>query len=74
MNGLVEIAGPERAPLGEMAARFLKAAKDPRTVVTDPTATYFGVVLEETSLVPGGAARLAPTTFESFLARGELRT
>ncbi len=73
-NGLVEIAGPEREPLDRMVARFLAAAKDPRVVVTDPAATYFGVVLDETSLVPAGAARLAPTTFDTFLARGELRT
>ena len=74
VNGLVEIAGPECAPLGQMVARFLAAANDPRVVVADETATYFGVVLEQESLVPGGAARLAPTTFETFLARGELRT
>lgn len=74
MNGLVEIAGPERAPLDRMVARFLSAAHDPRIVVTDPASTYFGVVLDETSLVPAGAARLGATTFDRFLGRGELRT
>jgi len=74
VNGLVEIAGPESAPLDQMVTRFLTAANDPRVVVADQMSTYFGVVLDETSLVPAHAARLAPTTFETFLARGELRT
>lgn len=73
VNGLVEIAGPDRAPLDRMVARFLSAAQDPRVVVTDSGATYFGVVLDQTSLVPAGQARLAATTFDTFLARGELR-
>ncbi|MBA4762140.1 SDR family oxidoreductase [Sphingomonas sp.] len=73
-NGLVEIAGPDRQALDQMVARFLSAAHDPRVVVSDPASPYFGVVLEETSLVPQGPARLGPTTFQTFLARGELRT
>ena len=74
VNGVVEIAGPDREPLDHMVARFLSAAGDPRVVVPDPASTYFGVVLDEASLVPTGSARLAPTTFETFLGRGELRT
>lgn len=74
VNGLVEIAGPDRAPLDRMVARFLSAAHDPRVVVADPASTYFGVVLDETSLVPTGPARLGATMFDTFLARGELRT
>lgn len=74
VNGLVEIAGPDRAPLDRMVARFLSAAHDPRIVITDPASTYFGVVLDETSLVPAGPARLATTAFDTFLGRGELRT
>lgn len=74
VNGLVEIAGPDRAPLNHMVARFLTAAHDARVVIADPASTYFGVVLDETSLVPAGAARLGGTTFDTFLARGELRT
>lgn len=74
VNGLVEIAGPDRQPLNEMVARFLTAAQDPRIVIADPASTYFGVVLDETSLVPAGPALLGATTFETFLARGELRT
>jgi uncharacterized protein YbjT (DUF2867 family) len=57
-GGIIEIAGPERAPLNEIVARYLKAAGDPREVVCDPEARYFGGYVEERSLVPLGEARL----------------
>jgi uncharacterized protein YbjT (DUF2867 family) len=41
-NGITEIAGPERAPFNEIVARYLKAVGDPRKVVSDPEARYFG--------------------------------
>ena len=41
-NGIVEIAGPERAPFNEIIARYLKAVGDPRQVVSDPEARYWG--------------------------------
>src|SRR3954465_11065259 len=66
-NGIVEIAGPERAPFNEIVAHFLKAVGDPREVVGDPEARYFGGVVEERSLVPLGEARLGPTRFEDWL-------
>ena len=66
-NGIVEIAGPERAPFNEIVARYLKAVGDPREVVGDPEARYFGGRVEERSLVPLGEARLAPTRFEDWL-------
>jgi uncharacterized protein YbjT (DUF2867 family) len=57
-NGIVEIAGPERAPFDEIVSRYLKALGDPRRVVRDPEARYFGGRVEERSLVPLGEARL----------------
>src|SRR5262249_4631126 len=57
-NGIVEIAGPERAPFNEIVARYLKAVGDPREVVRDPEARYYGGRVEEHSLVPLGEARL----------------
>src|SRR5690606_40487368 len=57
-NGIVEIAGPERAAFDEIVARYLKAIGDPREVVRDPEARYFGGRVEERSLVPLGEARL----------------
>src|SRR3954466_15423572 len=57
-NGVVEIAGPERASFNEIVARYLKAVGDPRQVVSDPEARYWGGRVEERSLVPLGEARL----------------
>ena len=66
-NGIVEIAGPERAPFNEIVARYLKALGDPRAVVSDPEARYFGGRVEERSLVPLGEARLGRITLDEWL-------
>src|ERR1700751_646830 len=63
-NGRVEIAGPERAPFNEIVARYLKAIGDPREVVRDPGALYFGGRVEELSLVPLGEVRLGRIGFD----------
>jgi uncharacterized protein YbjT (DUF2867 family) len=68
-NGITEIAGPERAPFNEIAARYLKAVDDPRKAVKDPEARYFGGRLEEKSLVPLGEARLGHLNLEEWLRR-----
>jgi uncharacterized protein YbjT (DUF2867 family) len=68
-NGIVEIAGPERAPFNEIVARYLKALGDPRTVVSDPEARYFGGRVEERSLVPLGEARLGRIGLDEWLRR-----
>jgi uncharacterized protein YbjT (DUF2867 family) len=66
-NAIIEIAGPERAPFNEIVARYLKAVGDPREVVKDPEARYFGGRLEEKSLVPLGEARLGRLNLEQWL-------
>jgi len=68
-NGIIEIAGPERAPFSEMVGRYLDAVGDPREVVRDPEARYFGGRLEEESLVPWGEARLGCLNLEEWLRR-----
>jgi uncharacterized protein YbjT (DUF2867 family) len=68
-NGIVEIAGPERAPFNEIIARYLKAVGDPRVVVCDPEARYWGGRLEELSLVPLGEARLGRIGLAEWLRR-----
>jgi uncharacterized protein YbjT (DUF2867 family) len=70
-NGIVEIAGPERAPFNEFVARYLKAVGDPREVVRDPEARYFGGRVEEHSLVPLGEARLGRIRFDEWIRRSQ---
>ncbi|WP_315832229.1 SDR family oxidoreductase [Bradyrhizobium prioriisuperbiae] len=70
-NGIVEIAGPDRAPFNEIVARYLKAVGDPREVVRDPEARYFGGRVEEHSLVPLSEARLGQIGLDEWLRRSK---
>jgi uncharacterized protein YbjT (DUF2867 family) len=70
-SGIIEIAGPERAPFNEIVARYLKAVDDPRKVVRDPEARYFGSRVEERSLVPLGEARLGRIGLDEWLRRSK---
>jgi uncharacterized protein YbjT (DUF2867 family) len=67
VNGTVEVAGPEQFRLDELIRRSLSAHNDPREVVADPQARYFGAKLSERTLVPGDDARLGGTRFEDWL-------
>ena len=66
LNATVEIAGPERWPLSELIQRYLTLTHDPRKVVTDPHARYFGVELKDDTLVPGDNPRLGSITFDEW--------
>ena len=70
-NGVVEIAGPERAPFNDIVARYLKSVGDPREVVGDPKAAYWGGQVEERSLVPVGEARLGRIRLDEWLRRSQ---
>ena len=72
-NGIIEIAGPERAPFNEFVGRYLKALGDPREVVRDPEARYFGGRVEERSLVPLGEARLGRINLDEWLRRSQAK-
>jgi uncharacterized protein YbjT (DUF2867 family) len=68
-NGLVEVAGPEQFRFDELIRDALAAHKDPREVIADRRARYFGAELSERSLIPGGDARLGKTRFEDWLGQ-----
>jgi uncharacterized protein YbjT (DUF2867 family) len=66
LNGIVEVAGPEQFRLDELIRGVLKASNDPREVITDPQAQYFGITPSERTLLPGEDARIAETRFEDW--------
>jgi uncharacterized protein YbjT (DUF2867 family) len=67
VNGTVEIGGPGKFRLDELVRRGLAASKDPREVVADQHAGYYGIPISEKTLVPGNHARLGETRFETWL-------
>ncbi len=69
VNGVVEVAGPEAFQLDELIRKGLAAKNDPRTVVTDEHATYFGTELKESTLLPGPDAIIAKTRFADWIAQ-----
>ena len=69
LNGMVEIAGPEQFRLDELIRGVLTTQNDPREVVTDPQARYFGINPGERALLPGPDARVAETRFSDWLTR-----
>jgi uncharacterized protein YbjT (DUF2867 family) len=68
-NSTIELAGPERVGLDELARRFLGAMKDARQVVADVHARYFGAELDDRSLTPGDGPRVGSTRFADWLSR-----
>ena len=68
VNGMVEVAGPEIFRFDELVAKGIKARNDPRKVVADPDALYFGSHLSEKTLIAGEGARLAHTKFDEWIA------
>ncbi len=73
VNGTIEVGGPEQFRLDELVRRALAARNDPREVVTDPRARYYGVDVSERTLVPGDDARLAETRFDDWLSESTLQ-
>jgi uncharacterized protein YbjT (DUF2867 family) len=72
-NATIEIAGPERIPLDELVRRFLKATKDPRKVIADTHARYFGTELNDKSLTPGDKPRIGAIRFDDWLTNSVAR-
>jgi uncharacterized protein YbjT (DUF2867 family) len=69
LNGTVEVAGPVQYRLDELVRRALAARKDPREVIADPRARYFGAELSERTLLPGDGARIGTTSLQQWLSR-----
>jgi uncharacterized protein YbjT (DUF2867 family) len=72
VNGTVEVAGPQQFRFDELIRQSLAARNDPREVVVDPHARYFGAELGERSLVPAGEARLGEIRFKEWLGQAVL--
>ena len=68
LNEIVEIGGPEQFRFDELIRLGLSARNDPREVIADPHARYFGTELSEYSLVPGDDAQLGEVRYEDWLS------
>ena len=69
MNGMIELAGPERVSLDDLVRRYLEAKHDPRSVIADVHARYFGAELNDRSLTPGDRPHIGATSFETWFSR-----
>lgn len=74
LNGIVEVAGPERFRFDEFIRRGLRAHDDSREVIVDPDAKYFGAKLGELTLVASGDAQIGATRFENWLSQATAAT
>src|SRR3954465_8547892 len=68
-NGMIEVAGPDQIRQDELVRQFFSATGDPRKVVTDERSLYFGITVNDQSLVPGNRPRLGATHFSEWLKR-----
>jgi uncharacterized protein YbjT (DUF2867 family) len=66
VNGIVEVAGPEQFRLDELVRGVLKERNDPREVMTDPNARYYGIAPSERTLLPEDDARLGEVRFDDW--------
>jgi uncharacterized protein YbjT (DUF2867 family) len=69
LNGAFELAGPERIRQDDLVRQFLTATGDARTVITDPKALYYGIEVNDQSLIPGDNPLRGPTRFADWLSR-----
>lgn len=69
INGTIDIAGPQKLPLHDAVAAALNAKQDPRKIIRDDEAAYFGLVLNDQSLTPQGKAQLGKLTLPEWLAK-----
>jgi uncharacterized protein YbjT (DUF2867 family) len=72
LNGVVEVAGPQRFRFDDLIRQGLRARNDPREVVADPHARYFGAELGERSLIPADSAKLGEISLQEWLGQPAL--
>ncbi len=73
MNGMIELAGPEHFSLDDLVRRYLQAKRDPRSVVADVHARYFGAELNDNSLTPGDNPHIGARSFDTWFSRSAAR-
>jgi uncharacterized protein YbjT (DUF2867 family) len=73
VNGIIEVAGPEQFRLDDLIRQTLGARHDPRNVVTDPHARYYGAALHAGTLIPGDGAALGETHFSDWLSHAAIQ-
>ena len=74
VNGTVEVGGPDKFRLDELVRRYLAASNDPREVIADPKARYYGITVTDNTLVPDRGARLGEIRFENWLSQSLTQT
>lgn len=71
VNGIMEVAGPEKFRLDELVRKYLAAMQDDRDVITDTATPYFGAVLNEETLIPGENAHTGTLRYEEWIREPE---
>jgi uncharacterized protein YbjT (DUF2867 family) len=69
VNAIIEIAGPDQLRQDELVRQFLSATGDSRKVITDENTGYFGIKVNDQSLIPRDNPRLGPTHYRDWLKR-----
>jgi hypothetical protein len=69
LNGTVEVGGPAEMPLATFMRQILETSRDPRKVMVDSQALYFGIRVSERTLLPAADARRGSTSYEQWLSR-----
>ena len=73
INGTLEIGGPEKVRLSEVVGRYMKATNDNREVVSSMETKYYGMKIDDQSLVPGANAKLGQTRLEEWMSKSPVK-
>jgi uncharacterized protein YbjT (DUF2867 family) len=67
LNATIEVGGPVRMPMADFIRYYLTTTEDSRQLIADEHAQYFGVELNDDSLVTGENARIGKIKYEDWL-------